>query len=585
MALIVAKKVLSAFALALLVLIGLGLFSYHTVSTLMAANASRSQARTFLIELEATLSLLKDAETGQRGFLLTGDESYLEPYQSAVQQTDRNLDGLGSLIGDDPAQRQRLETLRRLAQAKLVELRRTVEAKQQGRSLEALTIVLTSRGKRAMDDIRKVVSDMRDAGFERLEQVDMQLDSRVRTLAALIIAGHILTASLVGLAVSMLIRDVARREQADVALRRQARLLDLSQDGILVRDLAGMITYWNNGAVAMYGRSKQEVVGQEASVLLKTVFPKPLPEIDAAILREGHWEGELTHTRGNGGQVTVASRWAVERDERAQPVGILEINSDITERKRFEHTLRVKNAELEEANRVKDRFLATMSHELRTPLNAIIGFTGTLLMRLPGPLTAEQQKQLKTIQSSAKLLLSLINDLLNLARIEAGKLELNLERINCLEVLEALSATIAPLAQAKGLTLDVKLPEVAVVVQADGRALHQILLNLASNAIKYTSEGGVTIELEDREHAGRRIVEFLVSDTGPGIAPEEQARLFQAFERLSGSTRGSQEGTGLGLYLSQKLAELMGGRITVQSVLGKGSTFRLVLNGPHAEGS
>src|SRR5258707_6972812 len=151
---------------------------------------------------------------------------------------------------------------------------------------------------------------------------------------------------------------------------------------------------------------------------------------------------------------------------------------DITDRKRFEQALQEKNIELANANQAKDRFLATMSHELRTPLNAIIGITGTLLMKLPGPLTSDQNRQLQTIQTSAKHLLSLINDLLDLAKIESGKVQVNLEPVGCQAVLEEVATALRPLAEAKGLQFETQMPNEDVIVQTDRRALQQILVDL-----------------------------------------------------------------------------------------------------------
>ena len=178
--------------------------------------------------------------------------------------------------------------------------------------------------------------------------------------------------------------------------------------------------------------------------------------------------------------------------------GILVSSSirDITERKRFEQTLcRRRTCELENANLAKDRFLASMSHELRTPLNAIIGFTGTLLMKLPGPLTPDQEKQLRTVQASGKHLLSLINDLLDLAKIESGKVELNLEPVECQGVVQEVATALRPVAEAKGLAFEISAPADDLVLRADRRALSQILLNLTNNAIKFTEKGGVRLEL------------------------------------------------------------------------------------------
>src|SRR6266498_1232113 len=212
-----------------------------------------------------------------------------------------------------------------------------------------------------------------------------------------------------------------------------------------------------------------------------------------------------------------------------------------------------------------------MSHELRTPLNAIIGFTGTLIMRLPGPLNADQEKQLKTVQSSARHLLSLINDLLDLAKIESGKVELNLESVVCQSVMQDVSTALRPAAETKGLTFEVAAPANEVLVRADRRALNQILLNLANNAIKFTEHGSVRLELSQRRDGGRTLTEFAIADTGIGIRVEDQAKLFQAFGQVGAVGRRRAEGTGLGLHLSQKLAELLAGQITIQSELGKGS--------------
>src|SRR5213075_2785527 len=227
---------------------------------------------------------------------------------------------------------------------------------------------------------------------------------------------------------------------------------------------------------------------------------------------------------------------------------------DVTERKRFEQTLHEKNIELERANLAKDRFLATMSHELRTPLNAIIGFTGTLLMKLAGPLTSDQENQLQTVRTSARHLLSLINDLLDLAKIESGKVVLNFEPVNCREVVNEVATALGPLAKAKGLRFEVVIPDDDVVVPADRRALSQIMINLTNNAIKFTERGFVRIELSrPNDH-----VELSVVDSGVGISETDQSKLFQPFEQVHGSAKRTFEGTGLGLHLSQKLASLLG---------------------------
>jgi len=250
---------------------------------------------------------------------------------------------------------------------------------------------------------------------------------------------------------------------------------------------------------------------------------------------------------------------------------VLSAIRDITERKQFETVLREKNDELERASLAKDSFLASMSHELRTPLNAVIGFTGTLLMGLPGPLNAEQEQQLRTVQASARHLLSLINDMLDLARIESGKVDLIFERMAGQDSVREVTMALQSLADAKGISLTVDMPADDIFVEADRRALSQVLLNLVNNAIKYTERGFVHVELcEVGEEA-----DFGVTDSGIGIRQSDLDKLFEAFSQVDRSTTRRFEGAGLGLYLSQRLATLLGGRIVVESEYGKGSRFSL----------
>jgi len=226
----------------------------------------------------------------------------------------------------------------------------------------------------------------------------------------------------------------------------------------------------------------------------------------------------------------------------------------------------------------KTEFLSTMSHELRTPLNAIIGFTGTLLMRLPGPLTDEQQKQLQTIQRSARLLLSLINDLLDIAKIEAGKRSLQKVEVVAQTIVENVVESQRHIAQTKGLDLRVSMPVDEILAHTDPRAVGQVLLNLTSNAIKFTESGAIEIRLtQSVNETGGKVIEFAVQDTGPGIRPEDHAKLFRAFSQIERPLAARAEGTGLGLYLCAQLAQALGAQIAFQSTPGEGSVFSLRL--------
>lgn len=390
--------------------------------------------------------------------------------------------------------------------------------------------------------------------------------------------------------------QLARTEQVRMALQErdlfQRSLFAAARVAIMVMNPEGRFTGLNPQAERLTGHRAEQLVGRagldalvrpdDLATLASWVTASrdaPVPA-DAGLFAQwidlGPEPKELMFVRKDGSEVPVLLATSATRDATGRTVGYLAVATDLTHIKQLEQRLRASEARALEASEAKSNFVAAMSHEIRTPM---IGVTGMLEVLEHSPLDEEQRRTVEVIRQSARSLLQIIGDILDFSKVEAGRLELSPTTISLPRLLQSTVANFSGSASSKGLVLLCEVDDrIGPAHRADGLRLRQILSNFLSNAIKFTEKGVVEAALEwkGREGEGDRVC-FRVTDTGIGVTAEQQARLFQPFSQAEGSTTRRFGGTGLGLVISRRLAELMGGQITMESTPGSGTTLRLEL--------
>ncbi len=382
-------------------------------------------------------------------------------------------------------------------------------------------------------------------------------------------------------------------ERAAAALRESEEkyrtLVEKANDGIVIIQDQRFV-YANPSLAAMAGVPAEELIGrpffqnlvEEEAAKVNRFYENRIRGVESASMYETVFrrpDGQRIHAEVNAALIPYQGRPAdlvvirnIEERKKAE-AEIRQLNETL-ERRVEERTreLAAANERLIELDRLKSLFLASMSHELRTPLNSILGFTGLLLMGMSGPLTGEQSKQLTMVQNSASHLLGLINEILDISKIESGRVDLDIESFSVAELVDETLKAVSPLAEAKSLALDARI-QGQPVLESDRRRVKQVLVNLLGNAIKFSDRGAVRVEAG----AGAGELTISVVDQGIGIRPEDLDKLFLAFGQIDMSSTKQYEGTGLGLYLCKKILSLLHGAISVASEHGRGSAFTFVL--------
>jgi PAS domain S-box-containing protein len=545
---------------AILFLITIGIFSLQLRRRSEMFSQNVSASRNVVEHVASLLSALDDAETGERGFLLTGQEEYLEPFHSGAERAPKELTALQQAAGSDP----RIAAIRSLSAKRFSQMELAIQLFRSLGPAAAVKEVKTGVGKQTMDQIRVLCQQIESSEYAGV--VENSNETERYGKEALLVTTIGSTALVVLLMVALiLIRSVNRQRDRYVGqLRDQAMMLDLASDTIFIRDSQDHITYWNQGAERLYGWSKEDALGQVSHSLLKTHSQQPVADIQAQLLAKGHWRGELKHTRRDGSLVIVASTWTLHRDHFNRSASVLEINQDITARKEAERRSLERSAQLEVANKDLEEFAYVASHDLKAPLRVIDNASQWLEEDLAEHLSGETREHLALLRGRVKRMEKLLDDLLAYARIgrttDSRYTEIIPGDLLMDEVLALLSAENFRLTVSPGFKS----------IQLCRMPLQQILLNLIGNAIKHhdKKQGCIEVTVEDRgAHYS-----FAVTDDGPGIAPRFHEQIFQMFQTLR--PRDQVEGSGIGLALVRKHIHLFGGTLELKSAEGAGSTFR-----------
>ena len=396
-------------------------------------------------------------------------------------------------------------------------------------------------------------------------------------------------------------RDMTRAKQNEAELRKLSLAVEQSPESIVITDAEARIDYVNDAFLNATGYRRDEVIGRNPRLLQSGRTPHETHVAMWAALSQGlTWKGEFVNRRKDGSEYVEFARIRPLHQPDGTISHYVAVKEDITEKKRLgqeldgyrhhlEEMVEIRTIELfdarqqaEAANLAKSAFLANMSHEIRTPLNAIIGLS---YMMMRAGLTPQQAMQMHKIDASSRHLLGIVNDILDLSKIEAGGLHLESTEFPLSAILDNVASIIGPSAEDKGLKIEIERDNVPLWLRGDPMRLRQALLNYAGNAVKFTEKGSIVLRAKLLQDSGNELlVRFEVTDTGIGIAPEQRERLFQAFEQADATSTRKYGGTGLGLAITRRLAQLMGGEVGVESTPGRGSTFWLTARLQRGEG-
>ncbi|PYM23624.1 MAG: hypothetical protein DMD78_11355 [Candidatus Rokuibacteriota bacterium] len=579
-------------ALASVLVVGAAVLSYRSAVNVRDTAAEATSAQRVQQEARTVLGLVTDAETGQRGYLLTGNAAYLQPYERAVVALPETIERVRSATRGRPEQQRRVDDLQVMLGQKLAELKATVVVRRRGDVDAALGIVRTGEGQALMDRIREGVGALVDDASRELDQRREETVRATRQASHVTIGALVLAIAATSVALVMIVAEVRGRERERAARAQQlareelaerlAAIVESSDDAIVGKDLEGTITSWNPGAERIFGYPAREAIGRPITLIIPS---DRLAEEDLVLarLRRGERTDHFDTIRQtkDGRLIDVSVAVSPIRNAGGTVTGASKIARDITERKRAEaelkqlyETLEERVAErtqqLAEINAELDAFGYTVSHDLRAPLRAMDGFAKALAEDYGDTLGPRGRDYAGRIVQAAQRMDLLIQDLLAYSRL--SREELRPQPLDLGDVVRDALQTLEADIRARSASIDVVEP--LGPVMAHRETLRNVLTNLLSNAIKFVTPGigpRVRVWSESRD----RVARLWVEDNGIGIDPRYQAGIFRVFERLHGVE--VYPGTGIGLAIVRRGTERMGGRAGVQSTAGAGARFWIEL--------
>ncbi|HXS92520.1 MAG TPA: CHASE3 domain-containing protein [Steroidobacteraceae bacterium] len=565
--------VILAAGISVVVLIAAGVAAFLAVKTLSDAGDQLVRSKEISIALEQALSSLRDAETGQRGYLLTGRPAYLAPYAAAVATVNQQLDTLRSLSAADPTAAARFAELEQSARIKMAELARTIALHDEGQSQAALQVVLTDEGKSTMDRIRQLTEQMQAQESKRYQEY-LGRERSARTLS--LWSGG--TVSILAIALLALLGFIVRRDTAKVRASEEQLAITLRSigDAVIATDARGLITLMNPVAESVTGWTAVDARGASLDSVFRIINEDTRITVEspvAKVLREGGIVGLANHTlliRRDGSEVAIEDSGAPIQDRDGGTIGVVLVFRDASRERSAERALL-------DADRRKDEFLATLAHELRNPLAPIR--QAAKVARAPAATESQVRWAHDVIERQVQNMARLLDDLLDVSRITRGTMEIRKELVELQAVVDAAIEIARPAIEARHHALSVEYPA-GTELYADPLRLAQVIANLLTNAAKYTNPHG-QIRITGQCNGGELILK--VTDTGIGISAEMLPRVFEMFVQVKSVLDKSEGGLGIGLALARGLAELHGGSLDAHSAgLGGGSTFTLRLPLPQA---